>query len=403
MNLDDPQAMREADAALIDAGLRRMRERTLASFDALSDALGGRLHVERRDEVNLPLWELGHQGWFEEWWIARNPQRARGAAARPDVPRGAPLLPGADALYDSSAVAHARRWQLPLPDARRTRALLASQRERTRALLHGSAADDAALYFFRLVLHHEAMHHEAGLMVAQGLGLAVPAPPLPPLGSGELAVDATRLRAGEPAGGFAFDNELGPHDVAIEPFRIDAAPVAWRAVVPFIDAGGYDTASAWTPAGWAWRRQALPHGLPRMLSRAEDGRLLQRHFGATAPLDLDAPAIHLSAHEAQAWCRWAGRRLPTEHEWVHAQATHGRAFEHGQVWEWTASRFEPFPGFVAHPYRDYSQPWFDSRPLRPVLKGGSFATEPFMKHPHYRNFFEPHRHDVFAGFRSCAT
>jgi EgtB-related family protein len=114
-------------------------------------------------------------------------------------------------------------------------------------------------------------------------------------------------------------------------------------------------------------------------------------------LDPDAPALHLSGHEAQAWCRWADRRLPSEHEW--SLAARDARFAWGQVWEWTASPFAPFHGFEPHPYRDYSQPWFDGRP---VLKGGSFATAPFMKDPRYRNFFLPGRNDVFAGFRSCA-
>ena len=119
--------------------------------------------------------------------------------------------------------------------------------------------------------------------------------------------------------------------------------------------------------------------------------------------DLTLPAMHLSAHEAQAWCRWAGRRLPSEAEWEHAAVTareSGAAFDWGQVWEWTASGFMPYPGFVAHPYRDYSMPWFDGRP---VLRGASFATAPRMKHPRYRNYFTADRNDIFAGFRSCAT
>jgi EgtB-related family protein len=123
-------------------------------------------------------------------------------------------------------------------------------------------------------------------------------------------------------------------------------------------------------------------------------------FGRWQALDLAAPAVHLSAHEAQAWCRWAGRRLPTEHEWTLAQRQLGADFAFGEVWEWTSSPFAPWPGFTAHPYRDYSAPWFDGRP---VLKGGSFATQPFMKHPRYRNYFPAGRNDVFAGFRTCAA
>ncbi|MBU2409500.1 MAG: SUMF1/EgtB/PvdO family nonheme iron enzyme, partial [Gammaproteobacteria bacterium] len=125
-------------------------------------------------------------------------------------------------------------------------------------------------------------------------------------------------------------------------------------------------------------------------------------FGQWVPIDPSAPAVQLTAHEAEAWCRWAGRRLPTEAEWETAARLaieQSEAFEWGEVWEWTASQFAPYPGFIPHPYRDYSQPWFDGRP---VLREGSFATVQHMKHPSYRNFFPADRSDVFAGFRSCA-
>lgn len=116
-------------------------------------------------------------------------------------------------------------------------------------------------------------------------------------------------------------------------------------------------------------------------------------------LDLAQVACHLSLHEALAWCRWAGRRLPTEAEWEHAALHAPGTFRWGDVWEWTASPFAPYPGFRAHPYRDYSAPWFDGRP---VLRGASFMTQPRMRHPRYRNYFLPHRADVPAGLRSCA-
>jgi EgtB-related family protein len=122
--------------------------------------------------------------------------------------------------------------------------------------------------------------------------------------------------------------------------------------------------------------------------------------GRWSALDLREAASHLSAHEARAWCAWAGRRLPTEFEWERALAAHPQAFGWGDVWEWTVSPHQAFPGFVAHPYRDYSAPWFDGRP---VLKGASHLTQPRMRHPRYRNFFTPDRNDLAAGFRTCKS
>jgi ergothioneine biosynthesis protein EgtB len=380
-----PEAMRRADAATLLAAREAMRARTLALFDAIERALEGRLSIGYAETVNPPLWELGHQAWFEEFWLARNSQRLRGAAAVLEAPRAAPVLPGADALYDSSNVAHTRRWHLRLPDARRTRDYLRQVDERTRALLERSDGSDDALYFFRLVLAHEAMHHEAGLMIAQQLGWPVSdaAPAAASAPRREVAVTGGTLEAGGDEGGFAFDNELGAHDVDIAAFAIDSAPVSWRDLLPWFDEAG----AASLPAHVA-RDDTFEHGYKRAA------------FGRWIALDLDAPAVHLTAAQARAWCRWAGRRLPTEHEWAWAQRQLGDDFASGQVWEWTASPFAPYPGFAPHPYRDYSAPWFDGRP---VLKGGSFATQPFMKHPRYRNYFTPDRSDVFAGFRSACA
>ncbi|HET9978585.1 MAG TPA: selenoneine synthase SenA [Burkholderiaceae bacterium] len=398
-----PDTLRHGGVAALDAALAAQRALTLRLFDAERAALGEAMDVRYLETINPPRWELGHVAWFEEFWLARNTERLRGAAARLDAPRAASLLADADALYDSSTVAHSKRWHLDLPDASRTRTYAARVRERTRVLLQASRENADALYFFRLVLAHEAMHHEAGAMIAQTLALPVTealptAAPRAQGEAGEIAVAGRVLAVGRDDGGFAFDNELGSHEVAVADFRIDRTPVTWRAYLPFIEAGGYDDARWWTHEGLAWRRRELANGLPKHLRRDDDGTWERAAFGRWQPLDLDQPAMHLSAHETAAWCRWAGRRLPSEHEWMLA-AEHAD-FAWGDVWEWTASPFAPFPGFVRHPYRDYSAPWFDGRP---VLKGGSFASAPFMKHARYRNFFQPERNDVFAGFRSCAT
>ncbi len=379
------------------------REDLLRLWAGYRAALPANMEIAYAADLNPPRWELGHVGWFEEFWIGRNPHRLRGVQANPDAPRAASLLRRADAFYNSSQVAHTRRWHLDLPDAAGILRDVAAIRERTLQLLQHSEDSDAALYFFRLAAVHEAMHREAWLMMAQNLAIdlrgyaaALQATHSPPCDV--IAMPAQTWLLGGHEAGFVFDNELGAHEVALEAFSIDSAPVTWGRYLPFIEAGAYDEARWWTDEGWAWRQRAS-NGRPRHLVHNDEG--WQRAvFGRWVPVDPDEPALHLSAHEAAAWCRWAGRRLPTEAEWESAAVSCGQTFAWGQCWEWTATPFAPYPGFEPHPYRDYSQPWFDGRP---VLRGASFATWPGFKHPRYRNFFTADRTDVFAGFRSCAA
>jgi ergothioneine biosynthesis protein EgtB len=336
--------------------------------------------------------------WFQEAWIARNPQRGRGVACDPQVLRTASVLPRADDWYDSSRVAHRRRWDLPLPDGDGTRAYLARTLVATLALLDALPPEpgDDALYFFRLCALHEMMHAEAATYMAQALGVPLSAAAggtaLPPCT--ELAVPAQTFRVGSEPPGFFFDNEHGAHEVQLAAFTIDAVPVSWARFLPFVEDGGYEEPQWWSEEGARWLNRNLRR-LPARLRPSRGGWELR---GATgwAAMQASHAAVHLTAHEAHAWCRWAGRRLPTETEWECAAATEA-GFSWGAVWEWTDSAFEPYPGFVPHPYLDYSQPWFGSRR---VLRGACAATSPALAHPRYRNFFEPHRSDIFAGFRS---
>lgn len=353
--------------------LLQVRQRSLALADAYAeaDAASGRgLAVPYAPELNPPLWELGHTGWFQEYWVGRNRQRSLGHRCDPDHPRTASLLAQADALYDSGRVEHRSRWSLPLLAGPAARAYLAATLTQTLSQLEAlpANADDDALYFFRLVVLHEAMHAEAAVYMAKALGIAVNEPRAAPREApavSVLKVPAQSVRLGSAGPGFAFDNELGVHEVWLDAFEIDAQPVSW----------------------------------PRFLAHArETGLPLKPHWLATAAQDPLGPAVHISADEAQAWCRWAGRRLPTEGEWECA-ALGQPSFQWGQVWEWTASTFHPYPGFERHPYTDYSAPWFGTRR---VLRGACEATSPWLAHPKYRNFFEPQRSDIFAGFRSCA-
>jgi iron(II)-dependent oxidoreductase len=390
------QSARCADRDTLAQLLRTTRARTLALAQAYRDALGPTLRVPYSTQVNPPMWELGHIAWFQDRWIARNTQRALGTRCDHTLPLAPSRLAQADTLYDSSQVAHASRWQLNLPDWHHTNAYLQAVLDDTLRLLATAPHDDDSLYFYRLVLFHEDMHAEAAVYMAQALGvqlgdgLAWPARPSPalapaPRGHSEgtgLHLNATCWALGYTDSGFAFDNELGTQPVDLADFEIDRTPVSWRQYLEFVEDCSDQDAS-----------------LPRYLRRRDGGAHWQcPRFGVWQALDLDSPATHLRYDQAQAWCRWAGRGLPSEAQWEYAAMTQP-TFVWGRVWEWTASPFAPYPGFAPHPYRDYSMPWFDGRP---VLRGASAATAAHMVHPRYRNYFTPERNDIFAGFRSCA-
>ncbi len=399
----EAERLRCAGKAELARALQDARQRTLALFAAYEQALGPTLRVPRTQELNLPLWELGHIGWFADWWIARNPECALGTAANPEVPRRPPRLAGADDLYNSSTVAHATRWALDLPGASAVRAELSASLENTLACLRSAPENDQGLYFFRLALFHEDMHTEAATYMAQTLGLNPfsqgakphPAPAAQP-DNRALHLPATQWVMGRNGPGFDFDNERGQRSQTLAAFEIDSLPVSWARYLPFVESGAADAREHWSEAGWAWR-QAQAAATPRYLRPADTGWQCLR-WGCWQALELSEAACHLTAYEAQAWCHWARRRLPTEAEWEAAALTQPE-FHWGRVWEWTASAFEPYPGFEPHPYRDYSAPWFDGRP---VLKGASPATTPRMRHARYRNFFPAVRNDIVAGFRSVA-
>ncbi|MDD3934957.1 selenoneine synthase SenA [Rhodoferax sp.] len=406
------QAARSADPQALAQQLRASRARTLALLNAYEAALGPGLAVPCSPQLNPPLWEAGHIAWFQEFWLARNPQRVWGVLADPQVARARSLLPHADALYNSSVVPHDSRWHLPLPDLQATRAYLQATLEQTLALLAGETTDDASLYFYRLALFHEDMHGEAAVYMAQALGVA-----LPSALSGEqtartrgpaqsLRLEPAEWTLGYTGHGFAFDNELGPHSVLLDAYAIDDRPVSWRRYLPFVDAGGYADARWWSGPGWQWLQAGQGGAVlaaPRYLRQVNQDKGApvweQCRFGQWQTLDLDAPACHLSFFEVEAWCRWAGCLLPTEAQWEQAAMTQPD-FRWGEVWEWTASTFNPYPAFKAHPYRDYSAPWFGDRP---VLRGASQATSARMVHPRYRNYFTPERNDIHAGFRTCTV
>ena len=416
--IDDPCAIRRADPALIGRALRASRAHTLGVFAGYERALGATaMAVPYSAEVNPPLWELGHIAWFQEYWIPRNSQIWLGISADSAAPRMPSLRPDADRHYDSSRVEHTARWRLPLADGAATLDYLDRTLDQTLKIVDGWPTSTTPLhapaYFGWLALVHEDMHGEAAIYMANSLCIALEASRprswsadegRPHVGGHCLEIPAGVRETGSGDAVCAFDNEMPAQTTSLDAYAIDAVPVSNAAFAEFIEAGGYDQPRYWTAAGWAWRERCSP-GWPRYWRRAER-RWEQRWFGEWEAIVDEAPVSNVSAHEADAWCRWAGRRLPSELEWeCAAQACgpqagmHGRgAFAWGDVWEWTADAFEPYPGFIPHPYRDYSLPWFGSRRC---LRGASFATQARMRHLRYRNFFPAERNDIFAGFRSC--
>jgi ergothioneine biosynthesis protein EgtB len=196
-----------------------------------------------------------------------------------------------------------------------------------------------------------------------------------------------------------FDNEKWVHEVPIPEFEIDAQPVSWGQFAEFVEDGGYDQPAWWHAQGWELL-QREGRRCPRHVDQLRHG-VLQQRLGKLMRVPLTQPAIHVSWYEADAWCRWAGRRLPTEPEWE-AAAHQGasRGFRWGDVWEWTASSFEPYAGFAPGPQREYSQAAFGSHK---VLRGASFATRSRMRSAKFRAFERPERDHLFCGFRSCTV
>ncbi len=333
-------------------------------------------------------------GWYQEHWIACHVQRGRGEACDRGGVRLAGLEPAVMQWLQGPPAAPRR-----LPTLDQVRRYLAQTLDVTLELLAGTADEDAALYFYRQSLMHEDRLCES-VDEVQRLGSPPARVMREPLW---MPAQAWHLGCTEsaPTGWLPFA-ERGMLDVALPEFEIDAQPVNWAQFVEFVQDQGYDRPELWTEAGWAWV-QALGRRSPAHVAQLRGAVVVQRGQGGANSLQRAPPGqavMHVSRHEAQAWCRWAGRRLATEAEWEVAACTaSSRGFVWGDVLEWTAGSARLWPGAGSAPAGS-----LDAAPIpgQGVLRGGSFATRARWRHPKARRFAGQDSDTMFCGFRSCA-
>lgn len=418
--------------------LTEARARTLLLISPLSEEDLLRQH----DPLMGPImWDLGHISHFEELWLLSNLEG--------EIEFGE--MPG---MFNPFENPRSVRGKLDLPNLRATLDALADTRARVlRALQHADFASTNALlrdgYVYRMVLQHEYQHNETILQtmkLKQGEPYRAPRATQFAPASMSFARDAMvrfqggRVQIGTKDRTAAYDNERPQHEIDVPPFSIDVTPVTNAAFMEFTDAGGYSKREYWSDAGWAWLQDAAVEA-PKYWER-EGATWRERSYDRLEAPIADAPVCHVSWHEAEAYARYAGKRLPTEHEWetaatwdsannakraypwgddaptvMHAnvdQLSFGAApvgtYELnvspmgcygmiGDVWEWTSSSFAPHPGFEVFPYPEYSDVFFGED--YKVLRGGAWATRPGAIRGTFRNWDYPIRRQIFSGFR-CA-
>jgi gamma-glutamyl hercynylcysteine S-oxide synthase len=368
------------------AGLVQARERTLALIAGLSDEQLERVH----SPIMSPLvWDLGHIAAYEDLWLAHRHA-------------GLELLRGDLAeCYDAFETPRAVRGEIEALGPAQARDYLAAVRTRTAAALAGSGIGDGDVY--EMVLRHECQHSETMRQTMAIAGLLSPADtaardrPMSARGNGEdewVSIAAGPFEMGARPDGFAYDNERPRHTVEVAAFQIARQPVSNASWMQFSESGGYERREWWSDEGWAWKQE---HDIT--------------HHPQVATGDPQAPVCHMSWFEAEAFASAHAARLPTEAEWEkaarrtqHGGGSDGQDAERrgalqstGRVWEWTSSTFHGYPGFTAHPYREYSEVFFgeDYR----VLRGGSWATHPRVASLTFRNWDLPERRQIFAGVR----
>ena len=424
------------------AMLQNARHRT---YELVADLDEDQLLGPKYGTINPLRWEIGHVAYFYEYFILRELYGRESVLGNER----------ADSLYDSITVAHDTRWDLPLPDLQQTRAYMQSVLDNLCERLPGTIASEQDSFIYQFGVFHEDMHCEAFLWGRQTLAYPTPvfsaaidASGLRSAGGlpGYVDVPGGRFRLGaEKDAPFMFDNEKYAHDVEVAPFSIARAAVTNAEYAEFVAAGGYQQEDYWHPDGWAWvQENRVSH--PGYWTPQGNRQWSMRRFDKTIPLPDNEPVIHVSWYEADAYCRWAGLRLPTELEWEVAAlgepdsqgnlsaskrrypwGNEAPAASHanldgaalgcvdvaaypagdsafgcrqmlGNVWEWTSDTFEPFPGFSADAYTEYSTTLFGNTK---VLRGGAWTTRGRMMHGGYRNFFGADRWNIFSGFRTC--
>lgn len=367
------------------------RERTLALVEPVADHDLDRVHSPLMSPL---VWDLGHIAAFEDLWVSE----ATGSEH---------LRPELMDVYDAAETPRARRGDIPYLRRDDALELMAAVRERTLAALDGGAP-----VHWDLVLQHEHQHNETMLqtlaLAEPGVYAPQPRPSSPvPRPSGWIEIPGGTFGLGHDGESFSYDNERPRHAVEVAAFRIGAAPVSNAEYGEFVADGGYERPELWSDEGRDWRER---EDARRPLYWTGDGR--ERRFDRVAQIGPDLPVMHVSWHEACAYCRWAGGRLPTEAEWEKAAAllepVRGNldaldfgpgasgAFV-GDCWEWTASELAGYPGFTAFPYPEYSAVFF-GRGMR-VLRGASWATRPSVARPTFRNWDLPERRQIFSGVR----
>jgi len=426
-----------------DELIELVRETRQQSIDLISDLDENQLTVPYLDIINPWIWEFCHQAYFQELWILR-----KGLGRDP-------IIRNSDSLFDSIKIGHEARWKLKLPSKEESFDYVKNVRDQVLDLINSGKLNDKLRYYIMYSVFHEDMHTEAFTYTRQILGYSAPkfshlSNANIPKVEDDISVEEDvsipngkfMLGAAKDAD-FVFDNEKWAHEVNVEKFKISRTAVTEGQFAKFVDDNGYQRKELWDNEGWKWKN-AMQAEHPLYWHKESD-KWLKRHFDKYVPIDANRAIIHVSWYEADAYCRWAKRRLPTETEWEVAasiepegnnlsdkkrnypwgndvakidQANLGwqsmgtvdvRAHEKGDsafgcrqmignVWEWTDTTFKPYPGFVADMYEDYSQTSFYTRK---VLRGGCWATQPRLIRNTWRNFYTPDRRDVFAGFRTC--